>query len=73
MSVLDGWQAIGQHIAAISGIARSERTLRRWAARRVDPLPVRRTPGGRDVYAHPRDVDEWWRRCGQQSGVGDST
>lgn len=72
--ILDGWGAIGAHLEDISGLARTERTLRRWASLDRDPLPVRRTPGGRDVYAERDAVTGWWRRwCDRLQKLGGDT
>ena len=61
-TTLDGWKEIASHLENLSGIRRSVRTIMRWARRDVDPLPVRRTPGG-DVFAQVEVVNNWWRRA----------
>jgi hypothetical protein len=61
-SVLEGWKAICEFLARLSGIQRSEDTLQRYARRRHDPLPIIRTPGGRIVVATPHELEAWWKR-----------
>ncbi len=60
---LDGWGEISTHMEVLTGITRSERTIRRWAGLRLDPMPVKRTPGGRDVIADSLELEAWWGRC----------
>jgi hypothetical protein len=41
-----------------------------------DPLPVYRTPGGRDVITESEELEAWWRRAGKrpmQLSLGTST
>lgn len=60
--ILDGWDAIAAHMTKLTGVARTRVTLWRWAKKRLDPLPVSRTPGGRDVVASSEAIDAWWDR-----------
>ena len=66
---LDGWEEITTHVEVLTGITRSQRTVRRWAAMRHDPLPVTRTPGGRDVIADSLELEAWWTRNKQRWDV----
>jgi len=60
--LLDGWKAIREYLAQLSGIERSEDTLQRYACRKHDPMPVHTTPGGRRVIAKEHELEAWWRR-----------
>jgi hypothetical protein len=63
---LDGWDAIADHLQKVSGIARSTRTIQNWSRAAADPMPVYKTPGGRDVYAVAEELEAWWKRwCAQ--------
>jgi hypothetical protein len=59
---LDGWKDILQCIEALSGLTYCVRTMMRWASRAEDPLPVYRSPGGRDVHTSRKAVKRWWWR-----------
>jgi hypothetical protein len=66
---LDGWNEIATHVEVLSGITRCERTVRRWASREADPLPVQKSPGGRDVVANSEMVEAWVRRMFPTEGL----
>jgi hypothetical protein len=66
---LDGWGEISTHMEVVTGITRSERTIRRWAGLGHDPLPVRRTPGGRDVIADSLELEAWWDRSRERMSL----
>lgn len=58
--VLDGWKAIAAHLQQVFGVARDVRTLRRWARRKTDPLPVYHDPGHRSVLASGHQLERWY-------------
>lgn len=51
----EGWDAIAQ------ALGRDPSTIRRWASRDDDPLPVHRLPTGR-VVAYRSELEPWLRR-----------
>lgn len=51
---LEGW------IAIADTLGKSESTVKRWARREVDPLPVKRALGR--IYASTERVRVWWER-----------
>lgn len=60
--ILDGWDEIVTHVEVVTGMTRSERTVRRWAEFVDDPLPTFRAPGGRSVLAEAGAIEAWWSR-----------
>ena len=62
---LDGWKAIGAHLARLGCPERDRTTLWRWA-QLPDPLPVYAVRGGAEkggrILAEAADVEAWWRR-----------
>jgi len=55
-TLLEGWKAIAE------ALGRTERSCRRYARRRRDPLPVYRYLG--TVVIHRAALDEWKKRQG---------
>ena len=49
--VVEGWKAIGE------AIGKSRWTVRRWATRRLDPIPVMRL--GKTVYCTLSALEAW--------------
>jgi len=67
--VLGGWGEIAAHLKQRIGMQVSPDTLRRWAKRAEDPLPVRRWACGKrpHVLVDASDLDEWIDRHWQQA------
>ena len=55
--VIERFKGIAGYIAARTGLVVTEEQVRKWARRRLQPLPVSRFVGR--VFAESHDLDRW--------------
>ena len=63
--LIERFKAIAAYLSEKTGLSVSENAARKWAARGVDPLPVRRLLGR--AVANRYEVDAWLERRQQLS------